>query len=134
MHLTLGKHFTRQRFSKPELEPMDIPFTLSKISQSASDLKAVDLVQIDMDGKSSLADYILVCHGTSTAHTKGIADKISLNLKKEGILPIGVEGYDSGEWILMDFNTVIIHIFLEETRETFNLEEIYQDFNTTHLE
>ncbi|MCG8337158.1 MAG: ribosome silencing factor [Proteobacteria bacterium] len=113
---------------------MDIPFTLSKISQSASDLKAVDLVQIDMDGKSSLADYILVCHGTSTAHTKGIADKISLNLKKEGILPIGVEGYDSGEWILMDFNTVIIHIFLEETRETFNLEEIYQDFNTTHLE
>ncbi len=113
---------------------MDIPFTLSKISQSASDLKAVDLVQIDMDGKSSLADFILICHGTSSAHTKGIADKISLNLKKEGILPIGVEGYDSGEWILMDFNTVIIHIFLEETREAFNLEEIYRDFTTTHLE
>lgn len=113
---------------------MDIPFTLSKISQSASDLKALDLVQIDMEGKSSLADYVLVCHGTSTAHTKGIADKISLNLKQEGILPIGVEGYESGEWILMDFNTVIIHIFLEETREIFNLEEIYQDFTTTNLE
>jgi ribosome-associated protein len=113
---------------------METPSILSRISRSATDLKAINPVQIDLEGKSSIADFILICHGTSTAHTRGIADKISLNLKKEGVLPIGIEGYDSGEWILMDFSSVIIHIFLEEVRETFNLEEIYRDFKIKELE
>ncbi len=113
---------------------MEISSTLGRISQSASDLKAINLIQVDLEGKSSFADFILICHGTSTAHARGIADKISFNLKKEGVLPIGVEGYNSGEWILMDFDSVVIHIFLEETRETYNLEELYKDFKAKKLE
>ena len=87
-----------------------------------------------MEGKSSLADYILICHATSTAHAKGIADKVLMNLKQEGITPLGIEGYESREWILLDFNSVILHIFLEETRENFMIEEIYQDFPSKQLE
>ena len=87
-----------------------------------------------MGGKSSLADYILICNGTSTTHTRGIADRISMDLKKEGILPLGVEGYESGEWILLDYNTAIIHIFLEEHREYYDLEGVYRDFETTAFE
>ena len=110
------------------------PFILNKISQTALDQKALNLVQIDMEGRSSLADYILICHATSTAHARGIADKILINLKKEGIAPLGQEGYETGQWIILDFNAVILHIFLEETRELFNLEELYQEFTQEVLE
>lgn len=113
---------------------MEEPFILNKIKQATLDQKAIDPIQFDMEGKSSLADYILICHATSTAHAKGIADKVLANLKQEGVAPLGIEGYDSREWILLDFNTVILHIFLEETRETFMLEDIYQDFPSIHLE
>ncbi len=109
---------------------MDTQSTLSTIVQSALDLKARSLMEIDMEGKSSLSEYVILCHGTSTAHARGISDKISLTMKKENILPLGIEGYNEGEWILMDFNTVIIHIFLEETRELYNFEELYKDFPT----
>ncbi len=107
---------------------METPYLLTKITESALDLKANNLFQFDMEGKSSLADYIIVCHGTSTAHTQGITDRITLDLKKDGLLPLGVEGYNEGAWILIDFNTVIVHVFLEETRELYNFEELYQDF------
>ena len=113
---------------------MESPYITTRIIQSSLDLKAKNLLQINLAGKSSLADYILICHGTSTVHTRGIADKISLDLKKEGILPLGVEGYESGEWILLDYNTAIIHIFLEETRRFYNLEEVYMDFETETFE
>ena len=113
---------------------MEIPYILSKVTESALDLKCINLIQFDMEGKSSIADYVLVCHGTSRAHSQGIADRILLNLKKEGLLPLGVEGYVEGSWILIDFNTVLIHIFLEDIRETFQIEEIYQDFPSKSFE
>ncbi len=109
---------------------MEPPFLVAQIIQSSLDLKANELMQIDLAGKSSLADYILICHGTSTAHTRGIADRVMMDLKKEGILPMGTEGYESGEWILLDYNTTIIHIFLEENRRLFNLEDVYHDFES----
>jgi ribosome-associated protein len=113
---------------------MEPPFVVAQIVRSALDLKARDLKQIDMAGKSSLADHILICHGTSTAHTRGIADQISMDLKKEGVLPLGMEGYDTGEWILVDFNSTIMHIFLEESRLLYNLEDIYNDFESRTFE
>lgn len=113
---------------------METPYLLTKITQSASDLKAIDLVQFDMDGRSSLTDYVVICHGTSSAHVQGIADRITLNLKKEGVLPLGVEGYEEGNWILIDFNIAIIHILLEETRELYKFEELYQDYPSRTIE
>lgn len=113
---------------------MKQPSLVSQIIQSALDLKARELTQIDLAGKSSLADYILICHGTSTAHTKGISDRIIMDLKKEGILPLGTEGLDSGEWILLDYNTAIIHIFLEENRRLYDLEDVYHDYESRVVE
>lgn len=107
---------------------MDSRSTLANICEAALDLKAQALVQIDLEGKSSLADFIVICQGTSTTHVKGIADRISLNLKQAGILPLGIEGYDSGLWILMDFNSVIVHIFQEETRSFYDLEQLYHAY------
>ncbi|MBU3915917.1 ribosome silencing factor [bacterium] len=107
---------------------MDTQPTLDLIVQAALDLKACDLMEIDMEGRSSLSEYVILCHGTSSAHAQGISDKISLTMKKEKILPLGVEGYNEGEWILLDYNSVIVHIFLEETRELYNFEQLFQDF------
>ena len=106
---------------------MKAPFLLTKIIEAALDLKAQNLIQIDMEGRSSLSDYILICHGTSTAHAKGISDKINVSLKHEGVLPLGIEGYSEGEWILLDYNEVIVNVFIEESRQLYDLEELYQD-------
>ena len=104
---------------------MNTQILLDLISSTAEDLKAIDPVIFDLEGKSSVSDFIFICHGTSTAHTRGISDKISLTLKKENKLPLGIEGYEEGQWILIDYNTVIVHIFLKHVREQYSLEEIY---------
>ncbi len=109
---------------------MDTLSTLNHIVNAAMDLKAIDLTEIDMESKSSLCDYILICHGTSTAHAQGISDNIHQVLKNKNVLPIGTEGYSEGRWILMDYNAVIIHIFIEDSRGLYNLEDLYQDFPT----
>lgn len=100
---------------------------LMSIIQAAEDVKPLKMLQIDMEGKSSLTDFIIICHGTSTAHTKGIADKIELSLKQQSILPLGIEGRENGEWILLDYNSIIVHIFLQEIREYYQLEALYDD-------
>lgn len=107
---------------------METQQLLNLITETALDIKALELSVFDMEGKSAISDYLVICHGTSTAHTQGIADNIALTLKKKGEMPLGIEGLNEGRWILIDYNTVIIHIFLEEVREQYNLEEIYQTF------
>jgi ribosome-associated protein len=104
---------------------MDTQTLLDLITSTAEDLKALDPAQFDMEGKSSVSDFVFICHGTSTAHTRGIADKIGLTLKKAGELSMGIEGLEGGQWILIDYNTVIVHIFLKDVREQYSLEEIY---------
>lgn len=104
------------------------PDLLNQIIHSALELKAQRTIQIDLTGKSSLTDFFVVCNGTSTAHNQGIADRIALDLKKSGILPLGMEGYEEASWILIDFNSVVVHIFLDSTRDLYKLEELYKDF------
>jgi ribosome-associated protein len=104
---------------------METKRLLHEIIRSTADLKALDIVDINIEGRSSIAEFIVICHGTSTAHTKGIADKIDQNLKKKQTLPLRTEGYEVGEWILIDYNSVIVHIFLEDVRSRYSLEELF---------
>ena len=99
---------------------------LKRITQAANDLKALELVEVDLIEKSTIADYLVICHGTSITHLKGISDRIEMDLKKNNILPLGIEGREGGEWILMDYNDVIVHLFLEEVRRQYQLEDLYQ--------
>ncbi|MCP4753445.1 MAG: ribosome silencing factor [Proteobacteria bacterium] len=113
---------------------MDTQSILDTTIQAALDIKALGLVEINMEGKSPLTDFLVICHGTSTAHTQGIADKIASNLKKRKVLPLGTEGDEQGEWILLDYNSVVVHIFLEEVRELYRLEELHQEFPIRKIE
>jgi ribosome-associated protein len=109
---------------------MDTSLILRTVCQSALDLKALNLIKINLEGKSSISDFLVICHGTSSTHVKGITNNISLTMKKSDILPLGVEGYDAGEWILMDYDSVIVHIFREDIRERYRLENLYQYHHT----
>ena len=89
--------------------------------------KALDVVILELIGTTALADYFLVCGGTSERHTQAMADHIEHSLKQRGIMPRGVEGRTRGRWILMDYGDVIVHIFQEAERAFYDLEALWSD-------
>jgi len=89
--------------------------------------KAQDITAIHTTEQTILSDYFLICTGTSTTHVKALADELEFEMKNQhGVPPRGVEGRATG-WILLDYNTVLVHIFLKEQREYYNLERLWED-------
>ena len=99
---------------------------LKKITTIIEDIKGLEVLNINVADKNAFADYMVICHGTSSAHVKGISDNIGLALKKDKLLPLGVEGYNEAQWVLMDYDAVIVHIFTESVREAYQLEDLYK--------
>ncbi|MCD6353116.1 MAG: ribosome silencing factor [Proteobacteria bacterium] len=95
--------------------------------QAASDQKGEDLVALDVTKISSFADYFIICHGQSGRQVRGIARHIKEKLGKAGFEPVGIEGSAEGEWILMDYNDVIIHVFHKSIREFYDLERLWNE-------
>jgi ribosome-associated protein len=84
-------------------------------------------VALDLKGTCSFTDAFLICHGLQVRQTQAIADAIEETLKKQKVAPSHVEGYRTGEWILMDYSDLIVHIFTRERRDFFNLERLWGD-------
>ena len=98
----------------------------SVIEGFASDVKAVDVVELDLRGVLGYTDYFVICSGNTDRQTKAIHDRIHQGLKKEyGLLPRRVEGLGEARWILMDYLDVIVHIFTPEAREFYRLEQLW---------
>ena len=76
---------------------------------------------------SAFADYFIICSGTSDRQVRAIAGTIQENLKKAGLFPLGIEGEDAGRWVLMDYDDVIIHVFLESVRSFYELERLWSE-------
>ena len=89
--------------------------------------KAKDLVVLNVKELSAFADYFLICSGTSDRQLRAVAAAIQENLKTAGIAPLGIEGEAAGQWILMDYDDVIIHIFLETVRSFYDLERLWSE-------
>ena len=89
--------------------------------------KAKDLVIINVKEISSFADYLVICSGTSDRQVRALSAFIQEKLKKSGMFPLGVEGEDYGQWVLMDYADVVIHIFLEPVRELYDLEKLWME-------
>jgi ribosome-associated protein len=89
--------------------------------------KAKDLIILNVKEYSSIADYFIICSGTSDRQVQAIAASIHENLKEYGILPLGIEGERLGKWVLMDYEDVIIHIFYEPIREFYDIERLWSD-------
>ncbi len=108
--------------------------TIDKITQLAKsagkvaeDKKAEDIVVMDLRGKSSLADFFVICSVTNTRHSRALAQAIEEGLAGLGEKMDHIEGYTEGTWILMDYIDLIIHIFTKETREYYDLEHLWGD-------
>jgi ribosome-associated protein len=89
--------------------------------------KAKELVILNVKEISAFTDYFLIMSGTSDRQVRAIADAIQENLKLAGILPLGIEGEAAGQWILMDYDDVIIHIFLDTIRSFYDLERLWTE-------
>lgn len=98
-----------------------------KILQILDNKKGYDIKVIDVQEKTILADKFIIVSGTSNTHVKALCDNVEEDLKKEGIAPKRIEGYSEGRWILMDYSEVIVHIFHPEERETYNLEDLWEN-------
>ena len=98
-----------------------------KIAAAANDKKATDILLLNMEGLSPVTDYYVVCSASNSMLVKTIADNIEDNLGKEAIFPTHKEGYADARWILLDYGDVVAHIFLEEERNFYNLEQLWAD-------
>ena len=99
---------------------------LSEISHSLNDSKVEDLVRIDLRGRSTIGDYMLVVSGRSSRQVNAIAQNLADHLKQRLKLTSRLEGKDSGDWIVVDTGDVIVHIFRPEVREFYQLEKMWQ--------
>lgn len=86
--------------------------------------KAEDIVTIDLTGKTSLADYMVIASGRSTRQVGALAEKLAARIKKENVIP-QIEGKQTGNWVLVDAGDVIVHLFRPEVREFYAIEEIW---------
>lgn len=94
----------------------------------AADKKAVDLVALDLRGISSFTDFFVICSGTSEPHLKAIAGEIQDRLKKDhDVKAHAVDGYPMSQWIVLDYSDVIIHIFHDQKRDFYSLEDLWSD-------
>lgn len=97
----------------------------SRVRSALDELKARDIVEIDVRGKTSIADLLIIASGTSSRHVKSIADEVVKFAKQAGVLPLGVEGQDEAEWVLVDLGDIIIHVMLPRIREFYGLERLW---------
>lgn len=90
-----------------------------------SDLKAQDVVRLDVRKLTSIADTLVIASGTSNRHVKALANNVIEGAKEHDVPPIGVEGESAGDWVLVDLGDVIVHVMQPETRAFYNLEKLW---------
>ncbi len=96
-------------------------------SKFLNEKKALELKIVKIEEISSLADYFVFATGTSNTHVNALADEVEMQLKKIGIMPDHIEGYRSNSWVLLDYGTVIVHVFTPDSREFYDLDRLWQD-------
>ncbi len=99
---------------------------LSKLVQTAlDDLKGIDILEIDVRGKTSIADLMIIATGTSIRHVRSLADSVRSRCKEAGQAPLGVEGDGQSDWVLVDLGDIIVHVMTDEKREFYALEKLW---------
>lgn len=106
---------------------------LKKAVAALEDKKAINIKVIDISEVSVIADYFVITSGTNANQVQALSDNVLDELAKESIHPKQIEGYNSANWILMDYNDIIIHIFNQENRLFYDLERIWRDGRVVEL-
>ena len=96
------------------------------VTAALEEVKAKDIVTIDVRGKTSITDFMIIASGGSARQVKALAENVIDKAKENGVRPVGSEGLDGGEWALIDLNDVVVHVMQVETREHYDLERLWQ--------
>jgi ribosome-associated protein len=96
--------------------------------------KGLEPVLLEVTKFCSFADFFILCSGGSHRHVTALAQHVEEALAQAGVKPLGVEGLEEGQWVLMDYNTVVIHIFLQPQREFYNLEDLWSEVPKTQID
>jgi ribosome-associated protein len=96
--------------------------------------KGLEPVLLEVTKFCSFADFFILCSGGSHRHVTALAQHVEEALAQAGVKPLGVEGLEEGQWVLMDYNTVVIHIFLQPQREFYNLEGLWSEVPKTQID
>jgi ribosome-associated protein len=97
------------------------------VNGSLSDAKALDVAMIDVRNVADFTDYMVICTGSSNRHVQSVADKVIDKLTAAGVKPIGVEGEAVGDWVLIDFGDIVVHVMRQQTRDFYNLEKLWSE-------
>ncbi|MCR9105540.1 MAG: ribosome silencing factor [Gammaproteobacteria bacterium] len=104
---------------------MEAEALVELVESALGDLKAVNTVTVNVTSLTDVTDYLVVTSGTSSRHVKSLASNVAVEAKKQGVRPIGVEGEDAGEWVLVDFGDVVVHVMQPATRDFYDLERLW---------
>ena len=119
---TAAKPAAKKAAVKKAVEP-----TWLTAVRAAEDKKALEIKVLDLTGVSSFTDYFVICTGSSTKQNQAISDEVAMRLKKRGELPLSVEGYGQGEWILTDYGDFIVNAFTPKSRTYYDLERLWRE-------
>ena len=120
--MTNQAHVIKTQLPNP---PPPVDVLLEHVHEAVGNLKANDVVEIDVRGKTSVCDFLVIASGTSTRHVKSIADEVVREAKKLDCQPLGVEGEREAEWVLVDLGDVVVHVMLPRVREFYALERLW---------
>jgi ribosome-associated protein len=95
------------------------------VVDALEEVKGKDIVKLDVREMTSVTDYMVVASGTSNRHVKALADAVAEKAKAAGHRPIGVEGEEGSEWVLLDLGDALVHVMLPRVREFYNLEKLW---------
>ena len=101
--------------------------------RAALSRKAIDVRVLDLKDVATFTDFFLICTGTSTRHTQAICDGVVEQLKEQGVKPVHIEGYQQAEWVLVDYLSFVVHIFVERARLFYDLERLWKSARTVSV-
>lgn len=106
---------------------VDTPTRVREAVAAAEDRKALDLRVLHLEKVSDFTDYFLICSGTSERQVQAIADAVEERMREGQVRPLHVEGFNRGQWVLLDYGDFVVHIFQEEPRRFYSLERLWGD-------
>ncbi|MCK5639521.1 MAG: ribosome silencing factor [Gammaproteobacteria bacterium] len=106
---------------------MNIDELKKLVIDTMDDMKAQDIRELDVRGKSSITDIMVIASGSSTRQVKSITSRVAEKVKKAGLTPLGMEGEREGDWIVLDLGDVVLHVMTPQTREFYQLEKLWGD-------
>jgi ribosome-associated protein len=114
-----GKQILRGKLSSA------IPSLKTVIADALADMKALEVRILDVRGLTDIADFMVIASGTSDRHVRSVAQRVVEKVKEAGYRPLGVEGQQDGDWVLIDLSEVIVHVMLPRVREFYGLEKLW---------